>query len=498
MFLSSKTVDHSIAVVRRYPEVKLYRDENVHSHAGMVVHAEKRILFISNPGKGSVVAVDIDSGRYSRTAREEYPIFSNRLPSFEYSLYECVDQDDTFVGGIVSPSGLALSADGSRLFIAERGGRIVAIEVESGVKLQEIDTGYRSIGGMAISPTTGALYFVDMDTNHVVRVNAERSSDGGCSFTSLVDTDFKSSLESAQNQVDAECGEDTFSLLRDYSCQVDGTIPNGTLFEQVRFLVCSCCHICKIKTHSLRFIFQVHNDGYASDDPDVQSTAGMDESAALLANLTNCEADSDLNFDALLLGGYYCHTCLPRNQGASCEPGGSCANVQWEGFTCDNEFYVDFEYNDDITPSLVVSSLHYGKVYPKDSSIELSRGVTYRFTVRTGAGRPVSISTYPLLTDDTTAASTAILKNTNPSEAVVNGPIILTVDGSSPDTLYLMSPRTQPIKLVVSSSYDGNQEPKTDDNELSWKPLSSGGVLEFKARSSASFLVACLVLVLLP
>lgn len=235
MFLSSKTVDHSIAVVRRYPEVKLYRDENVHSHAGMVVHAEKRILFISNPGKGSVVAVDIDSGRYSRTAREEYPIFSNRLPSFEYSLYECVDQDDTFVGGIVSPSGLALSADGSRLFIAERGGRIVAIEVESGVKLQEIDTGYRSIGGMAISPTTGALYFVDMDTNHVVRVNAERSSDGGCSFTSLVDTDFKSSLESAQNQVDAECGEDTFSLLRDYSCQVDGTIPNGTLFEQVRF-----------------------------------------------------------------------------------------------------------------------------------------------------------------------------------------------------------------------------------------------------------------------
>ena len=85
-------MDHSITSVRRYPEVKLYHGDQEHTHSGMSVHPEKRILFISNPGEGNVVSVHIDAGLYSRTAREEYPIFSNRLPSFEYSIYECVDQ----------------------------------------------------------------------------------------------------------------------------------------------------------------------------------------------------------------------------------------------------------------------------------------------------------------------------------------------------------------------------------------------------------------------
>mmetsp|Transcript_19161 Transcript_19161/g.39660 ORF Transcript_19161/g.39660 Transcript_19161/m.39660 type:complete len:649 (+) Transcript_19161:206-2152(+) len=92
------SMDHSIASVRRYPDIKLYRDDFSHSHAGMIVHPGKRILFISNPGKngGEVTAVRIDTGRYSRTAREEYPIFSNRLPSFEYSIYECTEEVTMF------------------------------------------------------------------------------------------------------------------------------------------------------------------------------------------------------------------------------------------------------------------------------------------------------------------------------------------------------------------------------------------------------------------
>ncbi len=67
-------MDHSIASVRRYPDIKLYRDDFEHTHAGMIIHPSKRILFISNPGKngGEVTAVKIDTGRYSRTAREEY------------------------------------------------------------------------------------------------------------------------------------------------------------------------------------------------------------------------------------------------------------------------------------------------------------------------------------------------------------------------------------------------------------------------------------------
>merc|ERR1719491_691145 len=119
-------MDHSVAVVRRYPEVKLYRDTaNAHTHAGMIVHPIKRILYTTNPKRGSVIAVQADSGVYSRTAREEYPIFSNRLPSFEYSIYECVEQDEEFVSGLNTPTGLALSVDGTRLFVAERRGRIL-------------------------------------------------------------------------------------------------------------------------------------------------------------------------------------------------------------------------------------------------------------------------------------------------------------------------------------------------------------------------------------
>ena len=430
-------MDHSIAQVRRYPEVKLYRDDsNKHTHAGMVVHPQKRILYIANPGKGTIVAVHIDTGRYSRTAREEYPIFSNRLPSFEYSIYECVDQEEAFASGLDSPSGLALSLDGKRLFVAERGGKILALEVDSGVVLQTIDLqsrGYKSIGGLAVSPRSGDLYFVDMDSNQVVKVNSARVTDGGeCTYQSRINSDYQSALDLAEFQVALECGENSFSLARGYTCEVDGTIPNGTLFEQV------------------------HTDtGYASDNPDVQSMAGMDEAAALLANRTDCEYDSELNFDALLLGGYYCHVCLPRNHGSSCDAGGTCANVQWQGFTCDNEFFVDYGYynDDDEEPSLVLSSLHFSNTYPTDSKIELSRGVTYRFTIRTGPGRPVSIGAAPVFSVNSAPVAESSVKSLSASSAgVTNGPIILAVDDTTPECVYLTSPRTDPIILKVGGA----------------------------------------------
>lgn len=42
----------------------------------------------------------------------------------------------------------------------------------------------------------------------------------------------------------------------------------------------------------------------------------------------NC---SDIDFDALLLGGCWCHVCLPENP---CQNGGTCANHQNRGYTC--------------------------------------------------------------------------------------------------------------------------------------------------------------------
>eukprot|EP00986_Skeletonema_menzelii_P002371 scaffold647_cov150-Skeletonema_menzelii.AAC.18 len=418
------SMDHSIASVRRYTEVKLYRDENL--HAGMVVHQDKRRLFIVNPGKGSIVAVDIDTGRYARTAREEYPIFSNRLPSFEYSIYECVDQEEVFVNGLENPTGLALSLDGSRLFVAARGGRIHAYEVETGALLQSIDLasfGYSSIAGLAVSPESGSIYFVDMSTNQVVKVDTARFTEGQCTYQSVANTGFQAALDAAKAQVESECAGTSLSLTRDYTCKVDGVIPNGTLFEQV------------------------HTDGYASDNPDVQSTAGMDDGAALLANRTDCEYDGDLNFDALLLGGYYCHICLPRNDGASCDEGGSCLNVQWEGFTCDNEYFIDLDAN---KGTLVASSNYFNKTY--DNELELVSGITYRFTVRTGDLNPVMISAIP----DYLPVLTIVSRSIEPSEAVSKGPILLKTDSATPEVLYLTSPGVSAIKLTIKGGAEAN------------------------------------------
>lgn len=450
------SMDHSVAVVRRYPEVKLYRDETHNqTHAGMVIHPEKRILFISNPAKGNIVAVHIDTGLYSRTAREEYPIFSNRLPSFEYSIYECVEQEDNFATGFTIPSGLALSNNGQVLFVAERGGNISALEVDSGEVLHTIDVssfGYKSIGGLAISPETGLIYFTDLDTNQVIRVDAGRSTDGQCNYDSRVSPTFQSQVVDAKNVLlSSSCSRNAFSLVRDYSCEVDATIPNGTLFDQV------------------------HTDtGYASDNPDVQSMAGMDEEAVLLANRTDCEYDSELNFDALLLGGYYCHRCLPHNDGSSCDAGGICANVHWQGFTCDNEFYVDMDYNADNEPFLVLSSLHFNKTFVEDSPISLSRGVTYRFTVRTGAGRPVSIVSGADFSNGVAASET--VKSVSLG-GVTNGPILLSVDETTPDCLYLGSSRTQVITLAV-------------DGVTTCRSIENNGVWDLVPESSTQKLLA--------
>jgi hypothetical protein len=48
---------------------------------------------------------------------------------------------------------LALSRDGTTLFVAESGGRVTAYEAESGVALRTLDLaplGYSSLGGLAV------------------------------------------------------------------------------------------------------------------------------------------------------------------------------------------------------------------------------------------------------------------------------------------------------------------------------------------------------------
>ena len=390
------SMDHSVAAIRRYPEVKLHKGENG-VHAGMVVHPTRREIYIANPGDGTILAVNADSGTYARTAREEYPIYSNRLPSFEYSIWECVDQR-VFAKGLNVPTGLALSADGSRLFVAERGtGKIHVFDIDSAAMVGNIDTGYKTINGMSFSPKTNILHFVDDETNSLLAIKPSEACP--TAYTGLLTEGYKEAVVAAT----AAFGDD-FSVTKSYTCTANPISPNSTLFEQV--------HV---------------GTGYASDDPNVQAMAGMDAAAALLANRTDCEPESDLNFDALLLGGYYCHQCLPVNNGAMCDTGGVCRNVQWRGYVCDNEFIVRV---DPVTGDITLFESD-GKDSVDLEDIELKHGVTYRFTILDDV--MVSVHASP------DVGAPAIPQPGNECGCARNGPLLLTIDDETPGPVYLRS-----------------------------------------------------------
>merc|ERR1711865_853832 len=169
-------------------------------------------------------------------------------------------------------------------------------------------------------------YFVDDITGTLNAVTVQ-SKCGSQLYAIRTDPGFTSAVNEARLALNV----DNPFLLEEsqQECRVDPIVPNVTFFDQVHL-----------------------DTGYASDNPDVQSNhTGMDEAAALLANRTDCEYDSELNFDALLLGGYFCHVCLPE-QDLTCAGGGSCTNIQWTGYICDNEFQIV----DNPNPALPVSS----------------------------------------------------------------------------------------------------------------------------------------------
>lgn len=348
------SMDHSIAAIRRYVEVELERGPPG-VHAGMVVHPTLRQLILSVPGSNKILVVGADSGQFARTAREEYPIFSNRLPSFEYSIWECAEFAE-FATNLDMPTGLALSLDGETLFVGERGsGNILVYEIRTGAPLYSIPTPFRSIGGLAVSPKTGMLYFVDQDTNTLNRI--QPLEDCTNPVPSRVNPSFEEAFQQVVEDIfgiDQETAGQSVSpfslMMHDFTCQVDPVIPNATFFDQV--------HV---------------NTGYADENPNVQSVmAGMDEAAALLANRTDCEWDSELNFDALLLGGYFCHQCLPE-QKLACDMGGVCTNVQWVGYTCGNEYVIQTGENAQIQTA--------NGTLVDPSEVVLKDQVTYRFTV---------------------------------------------------------------------------------------------------------------------
>lgn len=288
-------MDHSFAAVRRYPDIPISRGP-AGVHAGMVIDPTTRALYISNAGDGSILRVFIDTGKYARTARQEYPIFSSRLPSFEYSIYECTKYE-TFASGLDIPSGLAIH-DG-QLFVAEYStGNIHVYDLASGFKINTYSSGGAGLMGLTVAPLSGTLFGVNAITNQLLQFEPRTACRTPILYVNPYYTPY-----SLQGDDDGE------------KCVPDATIPDITLFEQV--------HV---------------GTGYDDQNEAVQNDSMVDEGAALLAFRTDCEYDSELNFDALLLGGWLCHTCLPDN----CMDGGKCQAIQWDGYACDNEVHITY------------------------------------------------------------------------------------------------------------------------------------------------------------
>ena len=418
------SMDHSVAAIRRFPEIEFARGP-AGVHAGMIVHPTRRELFVAVPGENRIVVVSTTGGQFARTAREEYPIYSNRLPSFEYNIFECIEHRE-FATGIQTPSGIALSPDGETLFVAEREtGEILGFEVQSGALLMELDTGFFSIGGLSFSPTSKVLHFVDEDTNTLNAIKPLSTCTN--QVPSRVSDVFDAEVIRARDAINGLAGQnDFFSLFRDYECAVDPVIPDAVYFDQV------------------------HDTGYASENPDVQAMAGMDETAALLANRTDCDATSELNFDQLLLGGYYCHQCLPINNGAECDAGGVCSNIQWLGYFCDNEFYIVHD-----SENSAVSVATSNKTMLEDDVIFLQSGVTYRFTVQLG-DKAVCVHGTP------DGSSAPLSLPGNPSGCATRGPLLLTAGSDLPENMFLYTSDGMIVSLVNEAGFTGenqNQDP---------------------------------------
>ena len=394
----------------------------------MAVHPTRRELYISVPGSGRIVRVNADSGSFARTARQEYPIYSNALPSFEYSIWECVDSDD-FADGIEMPSGLALGPDGDRLFVAERAtGDIHVYEVATQGLLYKISTGFKTIGGLSFSPSSKVLHFVDDETNTLNSIHPEEICTDP--VPSRANPEFSSATATAQQAL----GKDEFALNRNFECVVSPEIPDSSFFDQV------------------------HDDsGYADDNPDVQSEmAGMDAAAALLANRTDCGYDSELNFDALLLGGYFCHQCLP-DQDAACDSGGRCTNVQWLGYTCDNEFVI---VNNDT--GVFFETANGTAIDP--NSIFLKPGITYRFTARGESDVCVSSSASSSSKDSLLGCAK-------------KGPILVDIDDESPPSIFVHVEKEPTFELRVQEQQNTFRDVKNGDGSSNASSGISAGAI---------------------
>ncbi len=153
--------DHSDGEIWRYADGQVAGADGVPSH--LAYDADSKLLYVADTGNKRIVVLDTASGEMGSSFSGDEPV--DRTMVDDSKLTELVAG-----GPLEAPSGIELH-DGV-LYVSDNAtSQIHAFDL-TGKLLNTLDTGFAagSLAGMAFGPEDDKLYFVDMITSRVYRV----------------------------------------------------------------------------------------------------------------------------------------------------------------------------------------------------------------------------------------------------------------------------------------------------------------------------------------
>jgi len=279
------SLDHSLASVRRFPEVNLTRVPGVPGH--MVVDASSAVLYIADSGAHRILAVNTLSGRFEKHARAdlggEYESWSSDAASFEYSVYGCAEHS-VLATLSSAPSGVALAGDALLVSLPAEG-VLVALHKATGEELARVELGAAGVGvlGLTLEPHAEhpRVWLANGEQNYVAYLDVTEPCAEGAGVPARAPLAFAEQACAAPAQADL----------------------------------------------GLAVVHLEHDAGYLNDTM-LGPAYGTSDACS--------RCDPACDNDMLLMSGYLCHVCLPDNCRYGVRHGshGSCRNLIGQGYEC--------------------------------------------------------------------------------------------------------------------------------------------------------------------
>ena len=330
------SMDHSLAAVRRYTGVELSYVEGVPAH--MALDAASRELFVADPGHNRLLRVHVDSGAWLEDAKPLFPIYSSPEASFNYTVWSGLQWD--VLGTVSMPSGLALTA--SVVYVGSHSlGEVYAFDRASRTLLQVVAAAQPyALRGLALSPLDGALWMVHGDAG-LAHVHVDTACPASATTTASSCSD--GVLSGDETGVD--CGGRVCARCASGGiCAVGNDCETGVCSSGV------CGAASSSHGNTANFLWTYLDSPWYQDSFAHHMINGDMGGASYLnpypiMDATFCATVGTVNgsgvgpvdcstidFDSLLLGGCWCHECLPVNP---CRNSGVCNNYNFQGYTCD-------------------------------------------------------------------------------------------------------------------------------------------------------------------